>query len=43
MPRPEGDVLVRGGGGEQWVFYAALLGGAAAGTATIVLRGAPRS
>jgi hypothetical protein len=36
-PRPAGDVLVRGGGGEQWVFYGVLLGGAVAGTATVVL------
>jgi hypothetical protein len=42
MPRPEGDVLVRGGGGEQWVYYGVLLGGAVAGVATIVLHGAPR-
>ncbi|MGH8962971.1 MAG: hypothetical protein ACRDWT_17585 [Jatrophihabitantaceae bacterium] len=44
LPRPEGDVLVRGGGGEQWVFYGVLLGGAIAGTSTIVLHGAaPRA
>lgn len=42
LPRPEGDVLVPGGGGEQWVFYGVLLGGAVAGTVTIVLHGAPR-
>ncbi|MEO8888639.1 MAG: hypothetical protein ABI301_01650 [Jatrophihabitantaceae bacterium] len=42
LPRPEGDVLVSGGGGDQWVFYGVLLGGAVAGTATIVLHGAPR-
>jgi hypothetical protein len=42
LPRPEGDVLVRGGGGEQWVYYGVLLGGAIAGTATVVLQGPPR-
>ena len=42
MPRPEGDVLVPGGGGEQWVFYGMLLGGAVVGTATIVLSGSRR-
>jgi hypothetical protein len=36
-PRSEGDVLVRGGGGEQWVFYGVLLAGVVAGTATVVL------
>jgi hypothetical protein len=36
-PRAEGDVLVRGGGKEQWVFYALLLGGLVAGIATVVL------
>ena len=41
-PRPEGDVLIRAGAGEQWVFYGVLLGGAVAGTATLVLHGAPR-
>lgn len=40
-PRPEGDVLVRGGNGEQWVFYGVLFGGVVAGCATAVLT-APR-
>jgi hypothetical protein len=40
-PRPEGDVLVPGGGGEQWVFYGVLFGGVVAGCVTAVLT-APR-
>jgi hypothetical protein len=40
-PRAEGDVLVRAGGNEEWVFYALLLGGLVAGVTTIVL--APES
>jgi len=36
-PRPEGDVLVRGGNGEQWVFYGVLFGGVVAGCVTAVL------
>lgn len=35
-PRPEGDVLVPGGSGVQWVFYALLFGGILAGIVTIV-------
>lgn len=33
--RPEGDVLIPGGGGDQWVFYAMLLLGGAAGIVTV--------
>jgi hypothetical protein len=40
FPRPEGDVLVPGGGGQQWAFYGVLLGGCVAGCASAVL-GAP--
>ncbi|MGI8762243.1 MAG: hypothetical protein ACR2LF_13295 [Jatrophihabitantaceae bacterium] len=40
-PRSEGDVLVSGTGGQQWVFYGVLLGGAIAGTATAVLSTGP--
>jgi hypothetical protein len=40
-PRPEGDVFVPGGGNVQFVFYGLLLGGIAAGIATMVLS-APR-
>jgi hypothetical protein len=40
--RPEGDVLIPGGGGEQWVFYATLLCGGVAGMATIVSAAPPR-
>lgn len=36
-PRPEGDVLVSGAGGEQWVFYGVLLGGSIVGTVSVVL------
>jgi hypothetical protein len=43
MPRPEGDVVLPGGGGgQQWVSYGVLLGGALAGTLTVVLSGAQR-
>lgn len=35
-PRAEGDVLVRAGVGEQWVFYGLLLGGTVAGTMAVV-------
>jgi hypothetical protein len=35
-PRAEGDVLVRAGVGEQWVFYGLLLGGTIAGTTAVV-------
>lgn len=34
--RPEGDVLIPAGGGDQWVFYAMLLLGGAAGVVTVV-------
>jgi hypothetical protein len=38
FPRPEGDVVLPGGGGAlQWVSYGVLLGGALAGTVTVVL------
>jgi hypothetical protein len=37
LPRPEGDVLVEGAGGQVYTFYGLLLGGAVAGTVTIVL------
>lgn len=41
LPRPEGDVVLPGGGGAlQWVSYGVLLGGALAGTVTVVLSGA---
>lgn len=33
LPRPEGDVIVPGGGGEQWVYFGTLFVGAAAGLA----------
>jgi hypothetical protein len=39
--RPEGDVVLPGGGGVQWVSYGFLLGGALAGTVSVVM-GAPR-
>src|SRR5256885_1765000 len=41
FPRPEGDVLVPGGGGLQWTFYGLLLGGCAAGFVSIVLSAGP--
>lgn len=34
FPRPEGDVLVPGGNGQQWTFYGVLLGGCLAGFAS---------
>lgn len=37
VPRPEGDVLVLGGNGQEYVFYAVLLVGAAAGFGTVVI------
>ncbi|MDP9091434.1 MAG: hypothetical protein M3N95_00420 [Actinomycetota bacterium] len=41
--RPEGDVVLPGGGGVQWVGYGVLLGGALAATVTLVLSApAPR-
>jgi hypothetical protein len=42
LPRPEGDVVLPGGGGVQWVSYGVLLGGALVGTVTVVLSGARR-
>lgn len=42
MPRPEGDVVLPGGGGEEWVAYGVLLGGALAGTVTVALSGGRR-
>jgi hypothetical protein len=43
LPRPEGDVVLPGGGGAlQWVSYGVLLGGALAGTVTVALSGARR-
>jgi hypothetical protein len=43
LPRPEGDVVLPGGGGGlQWVSYGVLLGGALAGTVTVALSGARR-
>jgi hypothetical protein len=37
LPRPEGDVILPGGGGAaEWVAYGVLLGGALAGTVTVV-------
>jgi hypothetical protein len=41
LPRPEGDVVLPGGGYVQWVSYGVLLGGAIAGTVTIVMVGTP--
>ena len=43
--RPEGDVIVPGGGGElEWVGYGVVLGGALAGTiAAVLLSPPPRS
>lgn len=41
LPRPEGDVVLPGGGYLQWVSYGVLLGGAIAGTVTIVMVGTP--
>ena len=43
LPRPEGDVVLPGGGGAlQWVSYGVLLGGALAGTMTVALSGTRR-
>jgi hypothetical protein len=39
FPRPEGDVILPGGGALEWVGYGVLLGGTVAGTVTIVLSG----
>lgn len=44
LPRPEGDVVLPGGGGAlQWASYGVLLGGALAGTFTVSLSGPGRS
>ena len=40
--RPEGDVIIPGGGGEQWVYYLALLAGGVAGMVTVAVSGARR-
>jgi hypothetical protein len=37
LPRPEGDVLLPGGGAQQWVSYGLVLIGGAAGAITIAL------
>lgn len=43
MPRPEGDVILPGGGGAlEFVSYGVLLGGALAGTVTVVLGASAR-
>jgi hypothetical protein len=43
LPRPEGDVVLPGGGGGlQWVSYGVLLGGALAGTVTVAMSGVRR-
>ncbi|MDT4891018.1 MAG: hypothetical protein QOE97_53 [Pseudonocardiales bacterium] len=39
FPRPEGDVILPGGGAVEWVGYGVLLGGTVAGTVTVVLSG----
>lgn len=36
MPRPEGDVVLPGGGAVQWNSYGLVLGGALAGAVTVV-------
>jgi len=41
--RPEGDVILPGGGSVQWVAYGVLLGGALAGTISVVFTVPPRS
>ena len=41
--RPEGDVLIPGGGGEQWVYYGSLLAGGIAGLVTIATTAPPRA
>lgn len=40
VPRPEGDVILPGGGAVEWVAYGVLFGGAVAGTVTSVLANA---
>ena len=42
LPRPEGDVVLPGGGALQLVSYGVLLGGALAGTVTVVMSGGRR-
>ena len=41
VPRPEGDVIVPGVGGAQYVYLGALVGGIIAGTATLVICATP--
>ncbi|HEU5005912.1 MAG TPA: hypothetical protein VFT67_03015 [Jatrophihabitantaceae bacterium] len=40
--RPEGDVIISGGGSDQWVYYLALLAGGIAGMVTVATSGARR-
>ena len=40
--RPEGDVIIPGGGREQWVYYLALLAGGVAGMVTVAVNRAAR-
>lgn len=42
VPRPEGDVLLPGGGAQQWVSVGTLLAGAAAGAVTLGMIGGAR-
>jgi hypothetical protein len=42
VTRPEGDIVLPGGGGLQLVSYGVLLGGGLAGTVTVVLSSGPR-
>jgi hypothetical protein len=42
LPRPEGDVVLPGGGALQLVSYGVLLGGALTGTVTVVMSGGRR-
>jgi hypothetical protein len=42
LTRPEGDVVLPGGAGLQYVSYGVLLGGALAGTVTVALSGPSR-
>ena len=37
FPRSEGDVILPGGGSVQWVGYGVVLGGVAAGVATVAM------
>jgi hypothetical protein len=42
-PRPEGDVVLPGGGGVQWVSYGVVVAGFVAGVVTVVqAAGRPR-